>query len=65
MKRGSNLSWRTMVGVGVKPSWRHTTGMSQHQIAEAKAGRPCSVGIRSERVEAMEGRQVVRPGQLW
>jgi hypothetical protein len=55
MKRGSNLSWRTMVGVGVKPSWRNTTGMSQHRIAESRAGRPCSVGIRSERVEAVEG----------
>jgi hypothetical protein len=55
MKRGSNLSWRTMVGVGVKPSWRNTTGMSQYRIAESRAGRPCSVGIRSERVEAVEG----------
>ncbi len=53
MKRGSNLSWRTMVGVGIKPSWGNTTGMSQHRIAESRAGRPCSVGIRSERVEAV------------
>ena len=55
MKRGSNLSWRTMVGVGVDPSWRNTEGMSQHRIVESRAGRPCSVGIRSERVEAVEG----------
>ncbi|MFL5657084.1 MAG: hypothetical protein ACJ8CB_23235 [Ktedonobacteraceae bacterium] len=55
MKRGSNLSWCTMVGVGVKPSWRNTPGRSQHRIAESRAGRPCSVGIRSERVEAVEG----------
>ena len=53
MKRGSNLSWRTMVGVGVKPSWRNTTGMSQHRIVDSRAGRPRSVGIRSERVEAV------------
>jgi hypothetical protein len=55
MNRGSNVCWRTMVGAGVKPSWRHTTGMSQQRIAESRAGRPCSVGIRSERVEAVEG----------
>jgi hypothetical protein len=55
MNRGSNLCWRTMVGVGVKPFWGNTTGMSQHRIAESRAGRPCSVGIRSERVEAVEG----------
>jgi len=55
MKRGSNVCWRTMVGAGVKPSWCHTTGMSQQRIAESRAGRPCSVGIRSERVEAVEG----------
>jgi hypothetical protein len=55
MKRGSNVCWRTMVGAGVKPSWRNTTGMSQHRIAESRVGRPCSVGIRSERVEAVEG----------
>ncbi len=53
MKRGSNLSWRTMVGVGVNPSWRNTEGMSQHRIVESRAGWPCSVGIRSERVEAV------------
>ena len=55
MNRGSNLSWRTMVGVGVDPSWRNTEGMSQHRIVEALAGRPFSVGIRSERVEAGGG----------
>ena len=55
MNRGSNVCWRTMVGAGVKPSWCHTTGMSQQRIAESRAGRPCSVGIRSERVEAVEG----------
>ena len=55
MKKGANLSWRTMVGVGVKPSWRNTTGMSQHRIVDSRAGRPRSVGIRSERVEAVEG----------
>ena len=55
MNRGSNGCWRTMVGVGVKPSWRNTAGMSQHRIAESRAGRPCSVGIQSERVEAVEG----------
>ena len=55
MKKGAKLSWRTMVGVGVKPSWRNTAGMSQQRIAESRAGRPCSVGIRSERVEAVEG----------
>ena len=53
MKKGANLSWRTMVGVGVKPSWRNTTGMSQHRIVDSRAGRPRSVGIRSERVEAV------------
>ncbi len=53
MNRGSNLSWRTMVGVGVNPSWRSTEGMSQHRIVDSRAGRPCSVGIRSERVEAV------------
>jgi len=55
MKRGANLSWRTIVGVGVKPSWRSTEGMSQHRIVDSRAGRPCSVGIRSERVEAGGG----------
>ena len=55
MNRGSNVCWRTMVGVGVKPSWRHTPGMNQHRIAESRAGRPCSVGMQSERVEAVEG----------
>ena len=55
MNRGSHVCWRTMVGVGVKPSWRHTPGMNQHRIAESRAGRPCSVGIQSERVEAVEG----------
>ena len=55
MKKGANLSWRTMVGAGVKPSWRNTIGMSQQRIAESRAGWPCSVGIRSERVEAVEG----------
>src|SRR5260370_13842953 len=29
--------------------------MSQHQIVVSRVGRPCSVGIRSERVEAVEG----------
>ena len=53
MNRGSHVCWRTMVGVGVKPSWRNTTGMSQHRIAESRVGRPCSAGIRSERVEAV------------
>ena len=53
MKKGANLSWRTMVGVGVKPSWRTITAMSQHPIAESRVGRPCSAGIRSERVEAV------------
>jgi hypothetical protein len=44
-----------MVGVGVNPSWCNTEGMSQHRIVESRAGRPCSVGIRRERVEAVEG----------
>ena len=55
MKRGSNLCWRTAVGVGVNPCWRTTTGMSQHPIVDSRAGWPCSVGIRSARVEAVKG----------
>jgi hypothetical protein len=53
MNRGSIVCWRTVVGVGVNSSWRNTQGLSQHQIVESRVGRPCSVGIRSERVEAV------------
>src|SRR6266851_6909866 len=53
MNRGSIVCWRTVVGVGVNPSWRNTQGLSQHQIVESRVGWPCSVGIRSERVEAV------------
>jgi hypothetical protein len=53
MNRGSIVCWRTVVGVGVNSSWRNTQGLSQHQIVESRGGRPCSVGIRSERVEAV------------
>ena len=53
MNRGSILCWRTVVGVGVNSSWHTTESMSQHQIVESRVGRPCSVGIRSERVEAV------------
>ncbi|MFL5695960.1 MAG: hypothetical protein ACJ797_02510 [Ktedonobacteraceae bacterium] len=55
MNRGSILCWRTVVGVGVNSSWHTTESMSQHQIVESRVGRPCSVGIRSERVEAGGG----------
>ena len=55
MNRGSIVCWRTVVGVGVNSSWRNTQGLSQQQIVESRVGRPCSVGIRSERVEAVEG----------
>jgi len=50
-----NFCWRTVVGVGVNSSWRNTQGLSQHQIVESRVGRPYSVGIRSERVEAGGG----------
>lgn len=55
MKRGSNVSGRTMAGVGVNLSWRTTTSMGQNPIVPSRAGRPYSVGIWSERVEAVEG----------
>ena len=38
---------------GVNLSWRCTAATGQRRLVGVKGGRPCSAGIRSERVEAL------------
>ncbi len=58
--------------VGVRLSALGSTHSGAALRAEARTGSwksrvewPCSVGIWSERVEALGGRQVGLPGRLW
>jgi len=52
--------------VGVISPWR-SEALAGHarELLWSGVERPCSAGIRSERVEALGGRQGVRPGRLW
>ncbi len=38
MKGGAMCCWRTVVGVGVNPSWRSTAAVGQHSTVGVKGG---------------------------
>ena len=59
MKGGSILCWRTLVGVVGSPSPGAALRPSAHVgFWESRVEWPCSVGIRSERVEAVGAKGV-------
>ncbi len=53
MKGGSILCWRTVVGVGVNHHGAAFQALGSSEPWWPGVERPCSAGIRSERVEAL------------
>ena len=55
MKGGSILCWRAVVGVGVNHPGAAFQALGSSEPWWPGGERPCSAGIRSERVEALGG----------